>query len=337
MVIIVEPDSLPNLATNLGNPNCANNATGNAYKNGVPYAVKSLKAAAPSSTIYLDAAHGGWLGWPDNAQAFATLVQLLEIEGLIRGFTTNVANYQPLGTPCPASAFDKNMHTYCDGVAGGCCADPCGLISQYNNGQNEYNYVQALTKEINRAIPKLTPHYIIDTSRNGVPSARTSCSDWCNPRGEGVGHLPTADTMIPNVVDALFWIKPPGESDGCAGNSTASKCINGDKMCAAADALGTRAGEPCPPEAGDWYDYEVKQLAQNAAFNGEVEAAILPARRAMPFQPCEAECVSGYVCGGDFKRCLPTADTLTRSAHSSVFATSFAHDVKKHRIVESVA
>ena len=34
-VVIVEPDSLPNLATNLANPRCGNDATGAAYKQGV--------------------------------------------------------------------------------------------------------------------------------------------------------------------------------------------------------------------------------------------------------------------------------------------------------------
>lgn len=254
-----------------------------------------------------------------------------QVEGLIRGFATNVANYQPLGTPCPSSAFDKNMHSWCDGSSAACCADPCGLISQYNNGQNEYNYVQALTKEFKRAIPKLVPHYIIDTSRNGVPSARSSCSDWCNPRGAGAGHLPTANTQLADMVDALFWVKPPGESDGCAPNGTTPSCgcVHGDKMCAASDALGPQPGEGCPPEAGDWYDYEVKMLAQNADFSG-AERDVMPRDAAMPFQPCNGRCVAGYECVASPRRCLPNAETVSRSAHSSVFATAIKHDMVAH-------
>jgi len=51
IVAIIEPDSLPNLATNLGNPNCANMATSSAYNNGVPYLIKNINANAPSVTM----------------------------------------------------------------------------------------------------------------------------------------------------------------------------------------------------------------------------------------------------------------------------------------------
>ena len=99
-------------------------------------------------------------------------------------------------------------------------------------------------------------------------------------------------------------------------------------MCAAA-----------PSAAGEWYDYEVKQLAQNAAFNGEDETPPhAPRARAMPFQPCAAaDCVAGYECLGDVARCLPTPETITRSAHSSSFATALAHDAKAHHAVEERA
>lgn len=39
-VVIVEPDSLPNLATNLGTPRCGNDATQTAYTQGIGYAVQ---------------------------------------------------------------------------------------------------------------------------------------------------------------------------------------------------------------------------------------------------------------------------------------------------------
>ncbi|MBB0243757.1 cellobiohydrolase [Streptomyces alkaliphilus] len=55
---------------------------------------------------------------------------------------------------------------------------------------------------------------IIDTSRNGL--GPTADSEWCDPRGRGVGIAPTANTGDPQI-HAYFWIKPPGEVDGCAG------------------------------------------------------------------------------------------------------------------------
>lgn len=43
---------------------------------------------------------------------------------------------------------------------------------------------------------------------------RGDCANWCNIRGAGVGHFPTVDTGNP-MIDAYFWLKTPGESDGC--------------------------------------------------------------------------------------------------------------------------
>jgi endoglucanase len=53
-------------------------------------------------------------------------------------------------------------------------------------------------------------HFIIDTSRNGRGPYGTK---WCNPPGRGLGARPTTETGNP-LVDALLWIKIPGESDG---------------------------------------------------------------------------------------------------------------------------
>lgn len=61
-----------------------------------------------------------------------------------------------------------------------------------------------------------TPHFVIDTSRNGNgPYAGPDA--WCNPPGRALGVPPTADTGEADV-DAYLWIKRPGESDGvCRG------------------------------------------------------------------------------------------------------------------------
>ena len=58
-------------------------------------------------------------------------------------------------------------------------------------------------------------HFVVDTSRNG--NGPTADFSWCNPSGRALGIEPTADTGEP-LVDAFFWLKTPGESDGpCAG------------------------------------------------------------------------------------------------------------------------
>jgi len=59
-------------------------------------------------------------------------------------------------------------------------------------------------------------HFIIDTGRNGNGPAEAepgSEAAWCNPSGRALGIRPTTNTGNP-LIDAFFWVKPPGESDG---------------------------------------------------------------------------------------------------------------------------
>lgn len=58
-------------------------------------------------------------------------------------------------------------------------------------------------------------HFVIDVSRNGNgPSINPDGGpEWCNPEGRALGVQPTTETGNP-LVDALLWIKRPGESDG---------------------------------------------------------------------------------------------------------------------------
>lgn len=61
--------------------------------------------------------------------------------------------------------------------------------------------------------------FVVDTARNGrgaIPYEQDH-EYWCNPPGRGLGLRPTGSTGNPRV-DAYFWFKPPGESDGtCRG------------------------------------------------------------------------------------------------------------------------
>ena len=86
---------------------------------------------------------------------------------------------------------------------------------------------------------------MIDTGRDGAPEGRQSCGDWCNIRGAGVGALPTSNVPVPSVVDAYYWLKTPGESDGCTQQlPDGSQCARYDSMCASPDSIGTQGGEP---------------------------------------------------------------------------------------------
>jgi len=62
-------------------------------------------------------------------------------------------------------------------------------------------------------------HFVIDTGRNGA--GPTSTNEWCNPPGRGLGVTPTTATGH-RLVDALLWIKRPGESDGVCNGGPAS-------------------------------------------------------------------------------------------------------------------
>ncbi|KAJ8600597.1 hypothetical protein CTAYLR_008195 [Chrysophaeum taylorii] len=267
IVLVIEPDSLPNFATNGDNPRCGNQGTQNAYTEGIKYAVSQIANHTDDVAIYLDAAHGGWLGWEDNVATFVESVVALGIEEHLRGFATNVANYQGIGEPCGDSVDCRNDDAARETEA--CCADPCDLLGQYNAGQNEHNYARLLVSAFKEAIPGFDPHVIIDTGRNGNPSARTDCATWCNPRDVIVGEVPTADTLDPDIVDAYYWLKTPGESDGCTEIlpseddefTAAGECPRYDQSCAAVDSIGTREGEPYAPEAGAWFDYQIKMLA----------------------------------------------------------------------------
>ena len=91
---MIEPDSLPNFATNLYDPRCGNQGTQLAYTEGIKYAIEQIAARTQNVAIYLDAAHGAWLGWQENLESFVKTVTDMHITHLIRGFAINLSNYQ---------------------------------------------------------------------------------------------------------------------------------------------------------------------------------------------------------------------------------------------------
>ena len=227
IVGIVEPDSLPNLATNMSDPRCA--AAAPVYRDSVAYAINKL--AAPNVSLYLDAAHAGWLGWPANiANAVSVFSDVLTAAGgadKIRGFATDVANYSVLDeTP---ELFDYQ-------------GNPC---------HDELTYVQQLGKAL-AAAGITNKGFLIDTSRDGRGDIRQQWGSWCNVHGAGIGERPVADPVA--GVDAYYWVKPPGESDGTS-DSSASRF---DQSCSNTDAT------PNAPQAGTWFSSYFIDLVKNA-------------------------------------------------------------------------
>jgi cellulose 1,4-beta-cellobiosidase len=227
IVAIVEPDSLPNIATNLSIPKCA--ASEQAYRDGVAYAINKL--AAPNVSLYLDAAHAGWLGWPDNMTKIATIFQevLTAAGGVdkIRGFATDTANYTELHE-------QPELYDY-----------------QFNPCHDELTYVQKLTVALS-AVGIRNKGFVIDTSRNGRGGIRHLWGSWCNVQGAGLGERPVADPQ--SGIDAYYWVKPPGESDGTS-DSSAPRF---DPFCANVDATANA------PQAGTWFHSSFLNLVKNA-------------------------------------------------------------------------
>jgi cellulose 1,4-beta-cellobiosidase len=84
---------LPNLVTNSDLTTCQNSASG--YREGVAYALSTLNL--DNVIMYIDAGHGGWLGWDANLQpGAAELASAYTNAGSpsqVRGFSTNVAGW----------------------------------------------------------------------------------------------------------------------------------------------------------------------------------------------------------------------------------------------------
>jgi len=229
--LLIEPDSLPNLVTNSDLTTCKNSATG--YRDGVAYALKTLNL--PNVIMYLDAGHGGWLGWDANlkpgAQELAKAYTSAGKPKQLRGIATNVAGW---------NAWDLSPGEFSS-----------KSDAKYNACQNEKTYVTTFGAALKTA--GMPNHAIVDTARNGVQGLRQEWGNWCNVKGAGFGVRPTAETGT-DLADAFVWVKPGGESDGTS-DSSATRY---DSFCGKSDAY-----QPSP-EAGQWHQAYFEDLIANA-------------------------------------------------------------------------
>jgi cellulose 1,4-beta-cellobiosidase len=224
IVAIIEPDSLGNLVTNLDKPKCKE-AEG-AYERSIAYAIQAL--SMPNVWVYLDAAHAGWLGWNGNrdkaASLFAEVMTSAGGQEKVRGFAINVSNYDPVHALPGKSRFPGNP------------------------SKDEATYIERLTESLAR-VGVRGKTFVIDTSRNG---ALTSGESWCNAGGAGLGERPRASPMP--LVDAYYWVKPPGESDGVSDPSAPRY----DAAC------GSKVSKPGAPQGGVFFSSYFADLVANA-------------------------------------------------------------------------
>jgi cellulose 1,4-beta-cellobiosidase len=300
-VLVIEPDSLPNMVTNTGLsftiPACvtANGGqTGSAslngvYVQGIQFALNQFHTL-PNVYQYVDIGHSAWLGWPSNmtpAVTFYTAVVHATTAGLnsIDGFISDTANYTPTKEP---------FMTATESIGGNQVLS--ANFYQFNPDIDEADYDAALYSSfVNAGFPS-SIGFLIDTSRNGWgasnrPSGPSTSTDlntfvnatkidqrnargqWCNQSNAGLGVPPTASpTTSPGFfpqLEAFVWIKPPGESDGTYATSTAFTGGKADQNCdpAHSNALAnnTLTGSlPNPPSAGKFFPAEFTMLIQNA-------------------------------------------------------------------------
>jgi cellulose 1,4-beta-cellobiosidase len=291
IVMVIEPDSLPNLITNLSFPKCAEAQSTGAYVQGVQYAINRLRSLS-NTYAYIDVAHAAWLGWPNNFNPFVTLLKSLGAgltggPGKVDGFISNTANTNPVVEP----------YMTANQMIGG---NPVRSLQGWYDF-NDYIDDQAYDIALRNALITGTDAYpasigmLIDTSRNGWggpnrptgPSTSTVLQtfvmqsridlrihkgNWCNQSGAGIGLRPVAAPAA--GFDAYVWVKPPGESDGSSSLiPTGPENPGGkgfDRMCDPTYTGNSLNGNnmsgalPGAPVSGRWFQAQFVQLVQNA-------------------------------------------------------------------------
>ncbi|TVY73496.1 1,4-beta-D-glucan cellobiohydrolase CEL6B [Lachnellula suecica] len=189
--VIVEPDSLGNLITNQNVPFCANASS--TYEQGIAYVIAKLQAPniAFTSSRPTKPHFNHQLAADEFAKVVAMAQNMTGTRGgaKIRGFSTDVSNYNPY------------------------IADPRANYTEYSNSYDELHYADSLAPYLtNNSLPA---HFIIDQGRSGLQNTRDTWGDWCNVRA-GFGIPPTTNTNS-SLVDSIVWAKPGGESDGACG------------------------------------------------------------------------------------------------------------------------
>ncbi|WP_395736701.1 glycoside hydrolase family 6 protein [Prosthecobacter sp.] len=302
IVMVIEPDSLPNLITNLSFPKVAEASSTGAYVQGIQYAVGTLRSL-PNTYAYIDVAHAGWLGWSNNFNPFVTLLKQVGagIPGGISkvdGFISNTANYNVFAEPYMTASQ----------MIGGKPVRSVAVWYDWNDFIDEQHYATALRAALisgTDAYPA-TIGLLLDTSRNGWggtsrpagPSTSTTLStfvrattldkrihkgNWGNQSGAGIGARPMVNPA-PGY-DAFVWVKPPGESDGSSSLiPTGPDNPDGkgfDRMCDptyqgnSLNGYQMTGALPNAPVSGRWFDSQFVELVQNAypSFSSSVAVA----------------------------------------------------------------
>ncbi|MGN6241212.1 MAG: glycoside hydrolase family 6 protein [Cellulosimicrobium cellulans] len=284
VVATIEPDSLPNLITNISTPDCQ--ASAPYYREGVKYALDALHDVG-NVYSYIDAAHAGWLGWPSNGGPAAKLFKEVVLStdagyASVAGFVTNTANSTPLhepfledvqlgSTPVRSASFyewnadfdetDWTAHLYDLLVAEGFPTSIGMLVDTSRNGWGGDDRPTAVSTST-------TLNTYVDESR---VDRRIHRGAWCNPAGAGIGERPQASPagFPESHLHAYVWVKPPGESDGASSDIPNDQGKRFDRMCDPTFVSPKLANQltgalPDAPLAGQWFESQFRMLVENA-------------------------------------------------------------------------
>ncbi|NSC20034.1 cellobiohydrolase [Streptomyces albus subsp. chlorinus] len=289
VVTTIEPDSLPNLVTNVSGrptstPECDEMKRNGNYIEGVGYALAQLGAIS-NVYNYIDAGHHGWLGWDSNLQPAADVMyQAARAGGAtpadVHGFIVNTANY---------SALKEKNFSVGDTVNGQPVRQSTWV--DWNQYVDELGFAQGFRRAAVSAGFSSGIGMLIDTSRNGWggpdrptgPGPTTSVNayvdggrydrrihvgNWCNQAGAGLGERPRSSPA--SGIDAYVWMKPPGESDGSSTEIPNNEGKGFDRMCDptyqgnARNNYNPSGALPNAPLSGTWFPAQFQQLLKNA-------------------------------------------------------------------------
>lgn len=229
------------------------------------YAVERIQRQ-PNAAVYLDGTGPSWLAVPEITNRL--------LNAGVRdadGFFLNVSNYEYTENDVLYGTWISQCIAYVTEVSpgnlgecghqywsGGPANDWTGVVLRNtgiwsDDAEDPLLNTAGITSRYELVLGGVEPttHFVVDTSRNGkgawaAPAGKyTDAETWCNPPGRGLGLRPTADTGN-DLVDALLWIKVPGESDG--------QCYRGT------------AGPQDPergmvdPAAGKWFVEQAREL-----------------------------------------------------------------------------
>jgi cellulose 1,4-beta-cellobiosidase len=298
IVAVIEPDSLPNLVTNLSFAKCQEANGPGGYVENTQYALNKLHPVS-NFYAYIDIGHAGWLGWTDNFNNSVNLIANAILGtnaggNSIDGFISNTANTSVVTEPYLTANQTINGQPVRS-------AD----FYQWNNYIDEGAFDAAWKSAM--AARGVKNGMLVDTSRNGWggcgggpyvsqqcrptgPSTSTDLNtfvnqsridrrpakgDWCNQNGAGIGARPQANPPdAGGVYQAFVWVKPPGESDGSSSLIPPGPENPGgkgfDQMCDPnymGNSLNNNKNTnalPNAPVSGRWFSAQFVQLVQNA-------------------------------------------------------------------------